>query len=57
MPIVLPSKISETDKLSSQLGKYPSFFYSIGYWPFQLGITFLFDTRGILSNWVFPQNK
>jgi len=56
MPIVLPSKISETDKLSSQLGKYPSFFYSIGYWPFQLGIT-LFDTRGILSNWVFPQNK
>ena len=31
-------------------------FYSIGYWPFQLGIT-LFDTLGILSNWVFPQNK
>jgi len=35
---------SETDKLSSQLAKYPSFFYSIGYWPFQLGIT-LFDSR------------
>jgi len=46
----------ETDKLSSQLGKYPSFFIQFGYWPFQLGITF-FDTRGILSILVFPQNK
>ena len=27
-----------------------------GYWTFQLGITY-FNTQGIFSNWVFPQNK
>ena len=46
---------SETDKRSSQLGKYPSFFNPMCFGLFN-GVS-LFDARGIFSNCVFPQNK
>ena len=42
---------SETNKLSNQMGKYPSFFNQLGIGFFN-GVS-IFDNRGIFSNWVF----
>ena len=51
---------SETHKLSSQLGKSPSFFVQFGIGLFSWVSLYLIPGgwgRGILSNWVFPQYK
>ena len=47
---------SETDKLSSQLGKYRIFFNQLGIGLFNWVFTF-FYTQVIISNWVFCQGK